>query len=1322
MVFLLLGSFSQAQSFRWGKKAGSTQDDWAWDVVTDNSNNIYVVGMFKGTINFDSAGFTKPRVSAGGEDIYIAKLNCSRDLMWANRIGGTSDETGDFNGTTVVYDKIGHIYVSGAFQGTCTFTSTSGSSQVISSAGGNDAFLAKYDTLGVLLWVVQSGGGGSDEVLSMNVDNAGDIVLGGLYGGAITIGTTSGSTVSLPHTGAADGFLAKYSPAGILSWATRIYSPGDDIIGPPSFDANNNIYVAGNFGCCGANTTTFGSLSIFNNGGGWGAYVAKASPGGTWLWVNGTGSSSNEGGSSCLVDSGYVYFTGHFAGTTAAMSSSSGSPIAMPSIGGYDIFLAKFDLSGVLQWVNVDGSAGNDYSWGFILNKRNNISVYGGFSNTANFSGPTLTSAGGLDIYIAEYNKNGVGVSALRAGGSGDDQVFGMTCDDNGALYICGGFSNTTTFGPSTLNASGGTDSYIAKISPGQSFLLKNPGAICSPDSAIITAQSPLPANSTFSWLRNGSAMAGETNDSLYAKTTGNYQLIVTNHCNEKDSSQAVALSVLSVTATAGNDTTIVTGDSAQLHASGGTIYSWSPVTGLSNANIANPKASPAVTTQYIVTVSNGTCLAKDTIVVTVNTSVQSCNNCGSADPLNANLVACYPFNGNANDESGNGNHGTMNGTSLTTDRNGEANKAMLFGGGSYISTPNSATLQSPSTAITLSAWIYITSWFPYGGTNYASVLCKSTTPSSTQYRFTITQTSMDLIFSGTQTIASVPSNFMLNTWYHVAVTSSGGVAKFYINGATFASTPAVGSFPANTIDALEIGRDIAGTTDYFNGKIDDIRIYNRALSASEIMQVFNLSQDVTASAGSDITICSGDIIQLSASGGSKYKWTPAATLDNDSINNPYAKPTSTTDYIVTVTSGACSAKDTVKVTVDGPVSAHAGTSQTLCLGDSVQLTATGGGKYKWTPSATVSNDTLSNPYVKPTTTTDYIVTVTVGICSARDTVEVTVVTSSTLSAGTDKTICQGDSVQLVVTGGGNYIWRPSIGMDDSTSATPKVSPPVTTKYQVVSTVGTCVATDTVLVTVNTLPSVSAGIDVTLCPDVPYPVPAISSGANQYQWTPTTFLNNATVLQPVITANTSTQYIVKASNSTTGCSNYDTLQITISSPQASFTASPLTGTIPFDVHFTNTSIATNPTYTWYFEDVDSFYYDEDIQHTYKTRGVFRVGLVVTDENGCIDTASLSIEAFDELKVFIPNVFTPNGDSINDYFVIAYTQGALDKMTGTIWNRWGAKVYEFTMPDGVWWDGTEGGQLCSDGVYFYIVQTKDHRGQIKKYHGTVTLLR
>ena len=102
---------------------------------------------------------------------------------------------------------------------------------------------------------------------------------------------------------------------------------------------------------------------------------------------------------------------------------------------------------------------------------------------------------------------------------------------------------------------------------------------------------------------------------------------------------------------------------------------------------------------------------------------------------------------------------------------------------------------------------------------------------------------------------------------------------------------------------------------------------------------------------------------------------------------------------------------------------------------------------------------------------------------------------------------------------------------------------------------------------------------------------------------------------------------------------------------------------------------------------------------------------------------ITIYVDDDIKFYIPNVFTPNGDSLNDYFENKISNYKMLKyLKGTIWNRWGQQIYEYQMPNGQWWDGSYEGQQCVDGVYFYIIEAENIRGKKYSFHGTVTLLR
>ncbi len=951
LLFLSIGLLGQ--TFRWAKKAGGTQGDMNRGGIVDDNDNVYAIGTFNGTISFDSAGQNKTLTSAGQEDLYIAKFNCAQNLVWVNRIGGTAKDGGAFVLPRVVYDNAGNIYASGSFSGTATFTTKSGTAQTLTSTGAEDIFLVKYDTSGSLKWLIRSGGSGWDEPLALTIDQAGDIILGGFFRSNTTFGTLSGSTVSLTSTSGSDVFVAKYTSTGVLKWVKAATGPGDDIAGSIATDKHNNIYVSGNFSCCGGGTTTFGTHSI-TNASSWGAYIAKADANGNWLWVNGLGAVAEEAGAACAVDDeGNVFFSGHFSGGNSSMSTSSGSPISLSQIGSYDIYLAKFNTLGVLGWVKVLGGTGADYNFGLTINGKGNPVITGGFSGTANFAGNNLVSSGGTDIYVCEFDKNGNYVWGTKAGGNGNELSLGVTANSKGSLYIWGDFNGIANFGTTTLSSSGLSDAFVAKIGYGStSFnLLASPSdTICLNDSTIITATTTMSENTIFTWLKDGVVIPNEQDDSLVIKTAGVYQLIVANNCNEKDSSVALSVMITNISANAGNDTTIAKGDSAQLHASGGTTYLWSPTTGLSNPNIANPKASPDTTTKYVVKVTNGTCIGYDTVVVFV---------------------------------------------------------------------------------------------------------------------------------------------------------------------------------------------------------------------------------------------------------------------------------------------------DTLNPIID--------TAILMCLGDSVQLHASGGVNYRWHPHSDISDTTIASPYVKPVVSKWFFVTVTTGSSYVfTDSVFVDVIASLNIVAGNDTSICLRDTAQLTATGGTVFTWTPTAGLSNPNIANPKASPATTTTYVVKGEVGNCFDYDTVTVTVK-------------------PVPV-----------------------------------------------------------ALFTADPLMGDIPFDVTTTNLSTPLPLTYLWK-HTADTTFSSTDFEPviTINEMGRHYILLEVTNAEGCKDTAiSGAIDATDDIRVFIPNVFTPNSDKMNDLFEIVYSKNTISKISGTIWNRWGGKVYEFEMPKGKFWDGkTQNGAACSEGAYVYIIEAYDFQNKlVKRYKGFITLLR
>jgi len=291
-------------------------------------------------------------------------------------------------------------------------------------------------------------------------------------------------------------------------------------------------------------------------------------------------------------------------------------------------------------------------------------------------------------------------------------------------------------------------------------------------------------------------------------------------------------------------------------------------------------------------------------------------------------------------------------------------------------------------------------------------------------------------------------------------------------------------------------------------------------------------------SAGADVTICSGKTTTLTATGGTAYIWSNAIATATNAV-----KPTTSTTYTVTGSNAAnCSATDAVIVTLNALPTISAGADATICLGKTTTLTATGGTAYIWNNTITTATNS-----VNPATTTTYTVTGSnAANCSATDAVIVTVNALPTINAGADATICSGKATTLTATGGTTYIWSNAI-----TTASNSVNPTITTTYTVTgSNAANCSATDAVIVTVNALPTINAGADISICSGTSVTISVI--GGISYYWS-----TGATTSSITVSPTSTTSYIVTGTN-TLNCMSTDNIKITVNDiPTAPTVATPI---------------------------------------------------------------------------------------------------------------------------------------------------------------------
>ncbi|MCL5097118.1 MAG: SBBP repeat-containing protein, partial [Candidatus Omnitrophica bacterium] len=179
------------------------------------------------------------------------------------------------------------------------------------------------------------------------------------------------------------------------------------------------------------------------------------------LWVQSASGTGDDLGINITVDgAGNCYVTGSFAGEAAICGSS------LVSTGQRDIFIAKHNCVGGLQWVKQAGGAGNDQGFGIAVDSGGNCYVTGEFQGQAAFGNIHLASAGGSDVFLAKLDDAGEVLWVQQAGGIGDDWGQSVTVDATGNCYITGRFAVAASFGNNFLEGSSAASFFIAKYNP----------------------------------------------------------------------------------------------------------------------------------------------------------------------------------------------------------------------------------------------------------------------------------------------------------------------------------------------------------------------------------------------------------------------------------------------------------------------------------------------------------------------------------------------------------------------------------------------------------------------------------------------------------------------------------------------------------------------------------------------------------------------------------------------------------------------------------------------------------------------------------------
>lgn len=829
-----------------------------------------------------------------------------------------------------------------------------------------------------------------------------------------------------------------------------------------------------------------------------------------------------------------------------------------------------------------------------------------------------------------------------------------------------------------------------------------NSATICAGASTVLTAVGA----TNYTWS------TGATSSTVNVSPLSTVVYSVTGETSGCVGTGSATVTVNSIPAITVNNATICSGASTVLTVGGATSYTWN--TGITTASI---NVSPTSNTVYTVTGETLGCSSSNSATVTVNSlptiSVGNSVICsGNSATLTANGASSYTWMPGA--IVGSSINVTPGATTIYTVTGTDGFCTNVGTGTVTVNSCSSPCTFTLANDIALCSPLNYTvngpagynsySWTPGGATTQNLVV---TTPGT--YTCTANVYSNDLVvngnFSGGNTNFS--TNYSLGT---------GGTWGPLSNPGTYSITNNPSSAHNNF---YSFGDHTTG-----NG---NMLVCNGSAIANDVAwtQTINVTPNTNYNfsawvASVENTSAGSEALLQFAINGSLIGTVTNAPLTGGIWSNFFVNWNSgaNTSAIITIvdqnTSGGandfalddiyfqqvCSHSDEITITENQtPNLTVTATNSVVCFGNQSMLTASGASTYTWTGG--IANGSVFTP----TVTATYTVTGTsaVGGCTSTAVKTITVNSVPTLTV-TNAIICSGETASLSASpsiSGGTYTWSPG----NQSSSNVSVTPSSTSSYSVTYSVNGCSTTATSTVNVNATPTVSVS-SVSICEGQTATLtatPSITGGT--YLWPQTMQTNQSIADSPLINTVYGVLYSVN------GCTAIASGSITVNA-NPTLTLSSSASTInPLD-NAIITATGSVGTYIWTTGEANmSIMVNPQNTTTYCA--------TVTTTAGCKNSACVDVIVIDESTLYIPNVFTPNGDGVNDIY---YTPNRnIVKYNMDIFNRWGQLLFSSEDPlKG--WDGTFNGQMVPDGVYVFILKATGADKAVYNKTGHITILK
>ncbi|MFM9839281.1 MAG: IPT/TIG domain-containing protein [Cyclobacteriaceae bacterium] len=630
-VFVL--KLNTSGNFIWAKSIGGNDNgDDGRSIKVDASSNLYITGNYQLTADFDPGIGVFNLTAAGGEDIFVSKLDTNGNFIWAKSVGGTGDD----EGLSLAVDASGNITTTGSFELTSDFDPGAGTANV-TAVGSRDCFVFKLDASGNFVWAKGMGGSDIDRGNSIAMDGTGNSYTTGYFGSTVDFDPATATTFDLTSNGSLDVFISKLDPSGNFVWAVQTGGIGLDLANAISIGASK-IHTTGYF----SKTVDFDpGTSVFNlievGGTNIDVFVQKLNTSVNLPTISSFNPTSGPTGTTVTItginfDAVPTNNAVKFSGTSATATSSSTTNIITTVPTGATTGTITVTVAG-----NTATSATN-----FTVTSPL-IPTITSFAPASGPIGTTVIITG--TNFDAVPANNTVKFNGISATATSSSTTSITTTVPTGATT---GPISVTVAGNTATSASNFTVTPVATIA-----ITTQPSAstVCNGTAATFTAAATGTTNITYQWqfsttlagtyadISNASGYSNVTAATLSVNTTGNFgagfyrckvsgdfaATVFTNGAQLTINAIPAAPSTTGASACAGASTTLT--------ASGGANgqYRWytvstggTAIAGETNSTYTTPSLN--ITTSYYVSIVNGTCESPRT-QVTVTIGGAACNN-----------------------------------------------------------------------------------------------------------------------------------------------------------------------------------------------------------------------------------------------------------------------------------------------------------------------------------------------------------------------------------------------------------------------------------------------------------------------------------------------------------------------------------------------------------------------------------------------------------------------------------------------------------------------------------------------------------------------